>query len=186
MTKHATSPVDSAIIYTIDQNDHITNISESWDKFASENEANHLERSQVLNRPIWDYIADAETRHIHQVLLERVRKRKTTLEFPFRCDSPSIRRYLKMQIALAPEDSISYCCTIDRIEHRAPVLFAEQKNWREKKRLRMCSWCKKVDVGDNVWLEIEPAIKKLQLLERKILPEISHTMCDECLHMLDH
>jgi hypothetical protein len=80
---------------------------------------------------------------------------------------------------------ITYHCKVDRIEHRAPVIFQEQKQWREKKLLRMCSWCKKVDIGNNVWLEIESAISELQLLERRMLPEISHTMCDECLKSID-
>ena len=185
MKQYPVNPNDSAIIYTIDHNDHIITINESWDKFALENEASHLERGQVLNRRLWDFIADAETRHIHQVLLERIRNKQVTLAFPFRCDSPSIRRYMQMQIVPEDDCAISYQCKIDRIEHRALVLFEEQKNWRDKKLLRMCSWCKKVDVGDNVWMEIEPAIKKLELLERKLLPEISHTMCDECLHTLD-
>lgn len=185
MTQHTTSQDGSAISYTIDRNDLIINITESWDRFALENEASHLHRSQVLHRPLWDFIADVETRHVHRVLLERIRNKQVPLEFPFRCDSPSIRRYMRMQITPAPEESIIYTCTVDRIEHRAPVLFAEQKGWRETKLLRMCSWCKKVDVGGDVWMEIEPAIQHLQLLERKLLPEISHTMCDECLNTLD-
>ena len=185
MNQIVTNENDSPVVYSLDQDRHIVDVNDSWNKFALDNEAPHLERNQVLNRPLWDYIADAETRHVHRVLMERVTNKQSILEVPFRCDSPSVRRFMQMKIVPNDEGAVTYNCKVERIEHRAPVQFLEQKKWREKKLLRMCSWCKKVDVGDNIWLEIEAAVEKLQLLERKILPEISHTMCDECLNKLD-
>ena len=185
MAEQENSNHDEGVIYTIDEQNHLTYVNSGWDKFALENDAAHLEHEKVLNRPLWDFIENAETRHIHQVLAERVRKNQAALKFPFRCDSPSVPRYMNMQIIPQAEGAITYSCTVERIERRAPLLLEEMKTWKSRKLLRMCSWCKKVDIGDNKWMEIEPAIKHLQLLEQKILPEISHTICDDCLHALE-
>ncbi|MBD3196434.1 MAG: hypothetical protein GF317_15350, partial [Candidatus Lokiarchaeota archaeon] len=51
--------------YQIDENDKINCVSENWDKFAEENDAADLvSKPQVLNRPLWDFISDRETRHL--------------------------------------------------------------------------------------------------------------------------
>ena len=173
------------VAYRIDLADRIIHVSEGWNRFASENEAADLEAERVLNRTLWDFIADVETRHLNQTLVTRVRARQAPLVLPFRCDSPAVRRYMQMEIVPRPESVIEYRCTVMRIERRAPIPLLEQKGWRDRRLLRMCSWCKKIDTGNNTWLEIEAAIEALRLFERKRLPEIAHTMCDECLRNLE-
>jgi hypothetical protein len=49
----------------------------------------------------------------------------------------------------------------------------------------MCSWCKKIDAGNNTWLEIEDAIKVLNLFTEERMPQISHAICDACLGNLE-
>lgn len=176
---------DPRVLYTIDHADRLVYLNESWDRFAGENESGHLIGERVRNQSLWDFISDLETRHLHQVLVERVRTRQISLALPFRCDSPSARRYMMMEIAPAPEAAVEYRCSVTRIEQRAPVLLLEQKGWRSDTLIRMCSWCKKIHTGNDVWMEVEAAITKLQLFERKRLPEISHTICDECMHTLE-
>lgn len=173
------------IVYSIDRTDRIILVNVGWNRFAGENEASHLIGDRVLNRPLWEFISDAETRHLNQTLVARVRAKQVPLVLPFRCDSPSIRRYMTMEIVPRSDDAIEYCCSVTRIEHRAPVSLLEAKERRDQRLLRMCSWCKKVDTGNNIWMEVEAAIEALRLFERKRLPEISHTMCDECLRNLE-
>lgn len=172
---------ESTVIYKIDESDRIVYTNSFWDEFACDNDTPDLTAKKVLKRSLWDFIDDAETRHLHQAIINRVRTNQAARSFPFRCDGPTVRRYMTMEIHPAEDNAIIYHCKIDRIEQRAPILFDEQKEWRSKKQLRMCSWCKKVDVGEDDWQEIEDAIKTLQLFERKLLPEISHTMCDTCI-----
>lgn len=61
------------VLYTIDDADRIVYVNEGWNRFTDENEVSHLAPDQVLNRPLWNFIADAETRHLNQVLAARVR-----------------------------------------------------------------------------------------------------------------
>ncbi|MDQ1363759.1 MAG: hypothetical protein QG652_1621 [Pseudomonadota bacterium] len=185
MNQEILQSTETRVLYTIDHDDRLVYLNDVWDRFALENASGHLTGERIRNQRLWDFIADAETRHLHQVLVKRIRTRQVPVQLPFRCDSPSVRRYMMMEMVPAPEAAVEYRCTVLRIEQRAPVLFMEQKGWRGDTLIRMCSWCKKVHTGEDVWMEIEDAIQELQLFERKRLPEISHTMCDECLHQLD-
>lgn len=47
--------------------------------------------------------------------------------------------------------------------------------------LIMCGWCKKVALPDDRWVEVEEAVKVLQLFDAPRLPRISHGICRECL-----
>jgi len=172
---------EASVIYSINESDFLIQTNENWDSFAHNNDSSHLDHSHVLNHSLWDYITDFKTRHIHKVIVKRVRQQQASVSFDFRCDSPSTRRYMNMKIVPNSTGTVTYECTIERIEERTPIDFTEQKLWRDKKSLKMCSWCKKVDLEPSGWVEIEDAIHQLQLLERNILPELIHTMCDSCL-----
>jgi len=49
--------------------------------------------------------------------------------------------------------------------------------------LRMCAWCKKIDVAGS-WLEIEESIRQMRLFDRPAIPAITHGICDGCFKMM--
>ncbi|MEJ7699195.1 MAG: Crp/Fnr family transcriptional regulator [Pyrinomonadaceae bacterium] len=46
--------------------------------------------------------------------------------------------------------------------------------------IHICSWCKRVDVGQENWEEIEEAVKTLGVFEQEKLPQITHGICSDC------
>ena len=50
--------------------------------------------------------------------------------------------------------------------------------------LRMCSWCKRVDVLGE-WEELEIAVERLGLLSLPEPPLITHAMCPACAERLN-
>ena len=46
--------------------------------------------------------------------------------------------------------------------------------------IHICGWCKRVDVGQENWEEIEEAVKTLGVFEQEKLPQITHGMCSDC------
>jgi hypothetical protein len=40
--------------------------------------------------------------------------------------------------------------------------------------------CKKVELSENTWVEVEAAVISLKLFERNKLPQISHGLCADC------
>jgi hypothetical protein len=45
--------------------------------------------------------------------------------------------------------------------------------------VRVCGWCKKVDVGGS-WAEVEEAVTRLRLFDRPLLPQLTHGICEGC------
>jgi hypothetical protein len=46
--------------------------------------------------------------------------------------------------------------------------------------LRQCAWCRRIPVGQDVWMEVEEAIQTLPFISLKMVNEASHGICPEC------
>lgn len=165
------------LVYRIDADDRITRVNEGWDCFATANDAPELRQPDILGRSLWDFIHGDEVRHLHRVLLERARKGNRILDLPFRCDSPEVRRFMLMDLWPLPDDEVEYRCRVQYRELRPPVALFERHAPRKGPLLRMCAWCRRVDIGDDTWVEVEDAIAILNLFENDNLPPLTHTVC---------
>ncbi len=165
--------------YGIDHQDLITHASENWDDFALGNKGDSSLRNKILNRPIWDFISDAETISLYKSLVEKVRKKGVTLDFPFRCDSPDKRRYMRMRIQPEADAHVLFQSIIEREEPRQPLTVLDSGIERDDRILRICGWCKSIKHDDR-WLPIEEAVQKLGLMKQRVLPKLSHGICESC------
>ena len=174
------------IKYCINSEDLLISFNDLWSDFAKHNEAPQLEAGKIQGQSLWDHMHDLETRHIHGILLKRVREGIPILGVPFRCDAPHQRRYMKMSMTLTNEGLVEYCSTLIRVEPRQPIPLvhtAESAHTAEDEDnslLRMCSWCNKVDIDKDTWVELEQAIDKLNLFEKPTMRKITHTICCAC------
>src|SRR5450631_2450126 len=82
------------VSYQIDGHDDIISVNSAWKAFARSNGAPHL-AEQVVGRSLWEFVSDGTTRQVYRDLLVRVRGGRT-VTFSYRCDSPSLRRYMRM------------------------------------------------------------------------------------------
>lgn len=168
------------VVYRVDRNDILLTVNDAWDAFALENDGADLIRDNVVGKSIWSFMHDDDARHIHQLLTDKVRAGRKVAGLRFRCDSPSSRRHMEMDISLLNMGEVEYRCRFLRVEGREPVPMAGDD---ADAHITMCSWCKKVNDGGQ-WLELEEAVKALKLFEREKMPLISHGMCDACLNKL--
>jgi hypothetical protein len=173
-----------ALVYRIDANDRLWHVGEGWDAFAAENGAPQLTRERVLGRFIFDFIAGRETQHLYGILLGRARAGMAGLHFPFRCDSPDRRRFLTMQLRRFGDTGVEFECTLDRIEPRIPIMMLDPRIARSDELIRMCSWCKRVEVTQDRWQDLESAIAELDLFRSEPLPQITHGICRRCRELV--
>src|SRR5262249_43619779 len=146
--------------------------------FALANDAPALLPPAVLGPSIFTFVSDPTTIHIYEELFRCVAGGRGPIGFSIRCDSPPRPRFLYLVIQGRP-GGVRMSSTVLRIEARpAQPLLASQRE-RSDALLRMCSWCKKVDVGET-WLEVEAAVQRLALFEEERLPRITHGMCQHC------
>ncbi len=170
------------VIYRIDRNDILLLVNEAWDAFALENDGADLTRRKVVGKSLWGFIADDDARLIYKLLTDKVRAGRKVTGLHFRCDSPSTRRFMDMDITLFNMGEVEFRCRVTKIEERDPV---DLSGIDEDAYLGMCSWCKRVDIGSGQWSEIEEAVKVLNLFDREKMPLIRHRMCATCLKKLD-
>ncbi|SCZ67084.1 hypothetical protein [Thiohalomonas denitrificans] len=174
------------IVYRLDKHDRIFRVNESWNRFAGANGGSELRAPRILGRVVWDFIVGEEVIRLNQALLERVRSGHHLFDLPFRCDAPSVRRFMLMDLWPLPDRGVEYRCRVQYRQEREPIRLLDPKERREGKRLRMCSWCRRVDIGRNTWVEVEDAISLLDLFLREKPPPITHTLCPRDKHLLDH
>ncbi len=172
------------IVYRLDQDDRIVRVNEGWNCFATANEGPELREPGILGRRVWDFIAGDEVIHLHQALLLRVRAGRHMLDLPFRCDAPSVRRFMLMDLWPLPNGEVEYRCRVQHRELRVPIPLIDPRGPKEGKWLRMCSWCRRVDVDNGSWVEVEDAISLLGLFLQENPPPITHTVCPRDKHLL--
>lgn len=171
---------EQCINYLIDDNDNITYLSEQWQPFADGNKAKKIDTTRVIGKRLSDFITDSKCQHIYWLLINRIRQTGGSFKFPFRCDSPDVRRYMEMEVHQHETGQIEFRSCVLQEEPRESVLLLESNIKRSGDLLRICSWCKKVKVDETAWLEVEEAIKKLSLFNAKTLPDLTHGMCPSC------
>lgn len=166
------------IVYKVNGNDQIVLVSEAWDSFAIANGGEGIVAARILHRPLWEFITDWSTQEIYRALMKKARAGHTVC-FTFRCDAPWRRRFLEMTMLGGPDGAVEFHTrTLLEEERPVPVLLDSEAH-RSDDLLRSCGWCKKIQVGTE-WVEVEEAVHRLRLFQRRRLPAITHGICDEC------
>jgi hypothetical protein len=119
------------------------------------------------------------------MLLRRVRGELGSVELPFRCDGPDVRREMDINIAAqAAGRFVVFSARLrseERREEFQPLLASEAPRGEEV--LTMCGWCDRFLV-DGEWAEVEQAAARLRLFRLSPMPTISHGVCPDCTEML--
>jgi hypothetical protein len=166
------------IVYTIDRDDMITSVGGAWTSFATENGCPGLGDS-VLGTRLQNHIAGAEIGLLWDALLQRART-GNPVAVPYRCDSPTERRFLQMTLHRRGNDAVEFASDTLRVEPR-PYSFLLEPPRRSADTdavvIRACSWCRRFDA--HGWVEVEEAVDRLDLLD-ECPPRVTHVLCEDC------
>jgi len=171
-------PDTQTFVHGIDAEDRIAHVNDAWLTFAREN-AYENAGGGVLGQPLWSFIADVATQALYEVVLEKVRNDAIAISLPYRCDSPSLRRFMRLDMVPRFDYGVDFCSRVIRLESRPEPLLLTAED-RSDEFIRMCSWCKRVATPNNTWVEVETAIELLGLFDEPRLPGITHGVCPEC------
>lgn len=172
-----------SLSYAIDEHDHLIKVDRGYYSFAEEN--GWSEAGTSLGRSLWDYVSGDEMRKLQRLLVRRIRDEVGNVELPFRCDSPGVRREMKIRIVARPGGRVVLFSARLRSEKARdlPQLLLDPEAPRGEETLDMCGWCDRFEV-DGEWVEVEEAAKRLELFNRPELPALSHGICPDCNAML--
>lgn len=165
--------------YCVDADNRVVSVTPEWVSFARENEASTLTPETVCGRPLFHFIADKETRHLYELIIDKVRRTHCAVVIPFRCDGPGVRRFMELTIAPWMDTQVQFEGRIVGEEDRDVVELLDPSRSRSDEYVVVCSWCKRVEVcGD--WLEVELAVRRMGLFEAIGLPQLTHGICADC------
>ena len=167
-------------VYVIDVRDIIESVDSNWLAFARDNGASDLTEGAVVGKSLFDYLDGHETQRLYRIVQDRVRRTGQSVLIPFRCDGPSVRRFMELQVTLLEFGKIEFVGRTIREEERAEVPLFDSTIARGGESVVVCVWCKQVRIERDVWLEVEDAIERMGLFEMLPLPPIAHGVCDEC------
>ena len=171
--------------YLIDADDRIVFVSGDWDLFAEENEASEVKTAKIVNRSLWQFVTEKTTRAVYTEVLKSVRAGRKA-EFTMRCDGPSVRRLLEISLKPLPAGEVEFTTRVLATKERAPQPLLSRSAPRSDRKVNMCAWCDRVQVGPDEWREVEDAAEPLQLGTAAAMPRLSHAVCPHCIAKMAH
>jgi hypothetical protein len=168
------------IEYRIDRQGLLIYVSDSWTHFALDNGSPYLVAERVIGQPLLSFVSDPETRSLYKIILERVRTTGVPVTVTLRCDSPSLRRFLQLVISPLPDQEIRFLSHTLRTEPRASIPLLDPSTNRSTELLTMCSWCKRILLPQDRWVEVEEAVANLELFCLDALLKLTHGICPAC------
>jgi hypothetical protein len=174
--------VGTTCSYGIDAQDRISHVSSGWNAFAIENGApRRCLTPDVLGTSLWVHIHDWETAHIYQAVIAKVRKSAESITVPIRCDSPELKRFIEIQVVPLENSAVEFVSRIVFLEPRTAMAVLDQSQPRTDDLIRICSFCKQIDLGGDQWVDAEIAVIKMDLFGKPALPGLTHTICPACM-----
>lgn len=166
--------------YRVNAKDAFVFVNQAFMDFARQNDAPEFSTRDLYSRSIWDYIRDPSIAEVYRVLMERARRELNVIQFPFRCDAPDLIRFMEMRIMPLGLDMLEFQTQILRQEPRPFRTLISRGAYRSAEILPICSWCKRVRVEDEIWLELDEALLRTAMLDVEPLPTLDHITCTAC------
>lgn len=96
--------------YEVDRNNLITALSPNWDAQVLTQKTPKLMSKHLLEQPLHHFIVGDVTLMFTETMLNAARVKQQTIEKPYRCDTPTLKRKMLMRLTPFSEGSV-------RVEH---------------------------------------------------------------------
>jgi len=164
-----------------------------WERFAAENGGDvGVAREAIAGASIWTFIGGGKTQDFYKKCMNRLDcHEQRTLSFLFRCDSPSLRREMRMSISTVCAENrlagyLFHSQLMSETERPRVTLMDREvmlKTWRAGSKfpiLEVCSLClqvlMKIPAGGDLWCEAEEYYRR----GGTDAVRISHGLCPGC------
>jgi hypothetical protein len=164
------------MIYCVDLVGNILSIDGPWDEFAAENGGVDLKSKNLIGKNLFSFISSSGVSEAFRTMHHHLNDNPThRLEFSYRCDSPELRRDMKMVMESTGE-GIRYTSSVastSLLDPPIPIDYSTGTN----EYLRMCSWCKrfKYPSESEHWNEL---VRLFDISPSNFT--ISHGICEDC------
>lgn len=167
---------EDTVELTVNSANLIVSVNPAWDAFACNNGAPHLARGTALGSSLLDAVSGKASKNFTLALLDLARRRDDEIQFEYRCDSPQVRRYMRLHLRGLQDGSVHF-----RHEHlhseafEQPVLFRTAAQRARDTTIR-CSLCNHVR-HEGLWKL--PEFVAAQIFSGQPVPVI-YGICPSC------
>ncbi|MCX8083671.1 MAG: 60S ribosomal export protein NMD3 [Calditerrivibrio sp.] len=162
--------------YVLDRDMKIIEVGSRWDLMVYENCGNfHVLKENVLGKSIFDFITGDHIRMWFESLLNLAKISGKPVIRDYRCDSPEVKRFMKMKIYLLENNLIRLDHYIVKIEKIVQPICLNFYNEFYLKVTR-CSICNRF-LYKNRWIDVEEAVKYFYFP----LSSIVDIICNDCV-----
>lgn len=135
------------VSYVLDNQNRIISIAGAWDEFAEENGGIKSSSKDVCGRPIWDFIKGDATRMWVDAVFQYARILGKVVERPYRCDSPDLKRFMRMRIIPEQGGVLHIEHEILSTEQRSAPINIQNRGNNMNGVSQRCSICGRVNIG---------------------------------------
>ena len=168
---------EPAVVYRVDAADRIVAVNDEWRDFATANDGNGL--VDPLGESLWQHIGDQGSRDLYTLLLTSVRVSGRTASYPYRCDSPTLRRLMEMSVSPGDDGDLVFSSRIVSTEPLPHAVLFGQSLPYSIGRVDVCGNCRKVRDRDG-WTDIIDLLGKGRITARRNSFTVMYRICPEC------
>jgi hypothetical protein len=169
----------SAVVYEIDERDHLVSVNDEWTAFAVANDAPELAAPGILGVKLWDAVTDRTMAELYRGLLERVRA-GVQLQYQFRCDGPAVTRDMIMHVGALPGGRVRFTSRVEAATERRAQPILDRRTLRSDELIHVCGWCQRIAVTADRWVDVEIAIQRIPMHAAGLMPQLTHGICPTC------
>lgn len=163
----------------IDRKNRIVGVGGDWDRFALENEGAAATAHRVLGTSLLDHVHGEATAAVLVGVLEAVRRHARPARLPFRCDSPSLKRWMEMVFTPEPSAGVLFSYRLLATAPIAAPLRFSATGTPQGRLLFRCSSCNRLR-RDGVWREPEEVSALLDAHALAMPVGVSYGVCEDC------
>ena len=180
------------IVYAVDRDYRIIAVGRTrWNEFATSNGAREIAADATLGQDLFDIIQGDDVRQVYRRCIEKTIATLQPVALAMRCDSPGMRRELRLAItplrtaaivqgilfqSLVIDEQVRP--PIDLFDFKASMTFVDEQ--RLLPLVTLCSFCTRVkqaaSPGESAWISAEEYYQ----LGGTSKVRISHGLCPEC------
>lgn len=167
------------VSYWLNSDNRIVRVSKLWNQFALANEGSkELLSPEIQGRSVFEFIIGDQTRMYLEALLQNARFLNHAVNRSYRCDSPTLKRYMSMTIQPTQEGLVQLNHTLLKTEPQEQELIYCHTPTPEYGAVPRCSVCTRLLIK-GTWLSPEDAKILGLLVPCKPLP-VTYRICPSC------
>lgn len=172
--------LNDSVIYELDADNNIVAVNRTWQSFALSNNAPELFDDQVIGRPLMQYISGNITKQFWQTLLDKARLSNVALHLDYRCDSPDLRRFMRIKLYRGESDRLHFESVLLRTESRPVSIHFKRAQQRGADTKVRCSFCNNI-LHKSRWVEAESLVAG----QHSVTLDVIYGICPDCNSTLD-